>query len=138
MPSQKSFGRRATAQSTAAREKPVAAIITPAAEELPVREAGTSPAPSIMPAASDESSVDVDRELEEWKAARKLQRRSFREPWRTLAIAATVGFGLSSWLLPDSVADVAELVTGGLGAASFFAGFRIRPKKQKLSPGFGD
>jgi hypothetical protein len=69
---------------------------------------------------------DVDRELEEWKASRKIHKRSFREPWRSLSIVSTIGFGLSSWLLPDSVADVAQLVTGGLGAASLFAGLRAR------------
>jgi hypothetical protein len=138
MPSQKSFGRRVSSQSTTARAKPVAGNIAPAAEAVRVRQVETDPAPITMSAASDESSADVDHELEEWKAARKLQRRSFREPWRTLSIAAAVGFGVSSWLLPDSVADVAQVVTGGLGAASFFAGFRVRPPVQKLSPGIGD
>ncbi len=78
---------------------------------------------NLLPPPS-EKAVDVDRELEEWKAARKRHKRSFREPWRTLSIVCTLGFGLSSWLLPDSVADIAQLVTGGLGAASLFAGLR--------------
>jgi len=78
---------------------------------------------NLLPPPS-EKAVDVDRELEEWKAARQRHKRSFREPWRTLSIVCTLGFGLSSWLLPDSVADIAQLVTGGLGAASLFAGLR--------------
>jgi hypothetical protein len=136
MPSQKSFGRRAASQNSIASGPRPETRNTQPAEEVAERVVDAEPASGAM-AADGEQSVDVDRELEEWKAARKLQRRSFREPWRTLAIAATVGFGLSSWLLPDSVSDVAQLVTGGLGAASFFAGFRVRPPAQKLSSGFG-
>jgi hypothetical protein len=67
---------------------------------------------------------DVDAEVAEWNALRKAKRRSFREPWRTTSIVAGVGFGLSSWLLPDSVADIMELVTGGLALAAFVVGFR--------------
>lgn len=86
-----------------------------------------------LPEPSNDEIADVDRELEEWKAARKLHRRSFREPWRTLAIATSIGFGLSIWLLPDSVADVVEYLTGGLTLASVFAGMR-RPKSQAKEP----
>jgi hypothetical protein len=138
MPSQKPFGRRATAQVMTASQKPLAAAIAPRTEAVPVRQDRTDPGSNLLAAASAESSSDVDRELEEWKAARKLQRRSFREPWRTLAIASAVGFGLSSWLLPDSVASVTELVTGALGGASFFAGFRLRQPVPKSSSGLGD
>ena len=53
----------------------------------------------------------IDLEIAEWKAARKLKKRSFREPWRSVAIAATLMFGTASWLLPDSVADIVQLVT---------------------------
>jgi len=84
---------------------------------------------SALPQPSNDEVADVDRELEEWKAARKLHRRSFREPWRTLAIATSIGFGLSFWLLPDSVADVVQYLTAGLTLASVFAGMR-RPKSQ--------
>jgi len=135
MPSQKSFGKRANSQPTTTRAPSVAVRIVPPVKEASVRGVEADPAPNSMPPVSDIGSVDVDRELEEWKAMRKLQRRSFREPWRTLTIAATIGFGVSSWLLPDSVSDIAQLVTGGLGAASFFAGFRIAPV-QKPSSGF--
>jgi hypothetical protein len=79
-----------------------------------------SAAPSV------DGDADVDRDVAEWKAARKVRKRSFREPWRSVCIAATLGFGVSSWLLPDSVADIAQLVTMCLAAASFFAGFRKR------------
>ena len=84
---------------------------------------------AALPQPSNDEIADVDRELEDWKAARKLMRRSFREPWRTLAIATSIGFGLSFWLLPDSVADVVQYLTAGLTLASVFAGMR-RPKSQ--------
>ena len=84
------------------------------------------PAPAIPAAPSVDLDVEVDREVKEWNAARKVRKRSFREPWRSVCIAATLMFGVSSWLLPDSVADIAQLVTLGLAAASFFAGLRKR------------
>ena len=89
---------------------------------------------NLLPPPS-EKAVDVDRELEEWKAERKRHKRSFREPWRTLSIVCTLGFGLSSWLLPDLVADIAQLVTGGLGAASLFAGLRGKARIPETSAG---
>lgn len=107
----RTFGRR-----TPPPRPTLGGIAPPRAEFLAGRE---SPVPPILPA--DDG---VDREIEEWKAARRLRRRSFREPWRSVSIAAAIGFGLSSWLLPDSVAGVAQLVTLGLSVASFAAGFR--------------
>ncbi len=126
MQSQKSFGRRASPQGELTARPPPAAI-EPARglEATPPSPIEIQREPANVLSRADEADVDVDRELEEWKAARKIHRRSFREPWRSLALSSAVGFGLSSWLLPDSVANVAELVTGGLGAASFFAGFRL-------------
>ncbi|HTP78391.1 MAG TPA: hypothetical protein VMJ73_15615 [Rhizomicrobium sp.] len=108
MQPKKSFGRRPQP------EQPRLRLVH--TESVPV-------APEPAPVA-EETSPDVDRELEEWKAARKRYKRSFREPWRTLSIVCGLGFAVSTWLLPDSVADVAELVTGGLSAASLFAGIR--------------
>jgi len=124
MPSQKSFGRRATPQRELWLQPSAATAFAPAAV--------VSSETVEMSAPPQETREDVDRELEEWKASRKIQKRSFREPWRTLAIASTIGFGASSWLLPDSVADVAQLVTAALCAASFFAGFRMPQPEQKL------
>lgn len=88
---------------------------------------------STLPQPSNDEIADVDRELEEWKAARKLHRRSFREPWRTLAIATSIGFGVSFWLLPDSVADVVQYVTAGLTLASVFAGMRRQKPRAEES-----
>jgi hypothetical protein len=114
---QRPFGRRAPSQRET-QFQPSAGSKLARTEEL-------RPEPAIAAPAVDIGSDD-DRDLEEWKAARKVRKRSFREPWRSVCIAATLMFGVSSWLLPDSVADVAELVTMGLAAASLFAGLRKR------------
>jgi hypothetical protein len=115
MQRQQTFGRRAPPRETQAQPGPKLAR----SEEL-------RPQPAIAEAPSVNLDVEVDREVKEWNAARKVRKRSFREPWRSVCIAATLMFGLSSWLLPDSVADIAQLVTLGLAGASFFAGFRKR------------
>ena len=109
MQRQQSFGRRAPQ-----REAP---------KPAPAPAGEARPAPALLARDPD---AEIDREVEEWKAMRKIHRRSFREPWRSVCIAATVGFGVSTWILPDSVETVAQLVTTGLAAASFFAGFRKR------------
>jgi len=113
MQRQQSFGRRAPTQ----REAPKPAPRPEPADDV-------RPAPVAL--AAPDPDAEVDREVEEWKAARKIRKRSFREPWRSVCIAASVGFGVSTWMLPDSVETVAQLVTTGLAAASFFAGYRKR------------
>ena len=114
MQRQQSFGRRAPTQ----REAPKPA---PSLRPEPTDE--VRPAPALLVRDPD---AEIDREVEEWKAMRKIRKRSFREPWRSVCIAASVGFGVSTWMLPDSVETVAQLVTTGLAAASFFAGYRKR------------
>ena len=114
---QRHFGRRAPLRETQ---------IQPSAGPKLARTEELRPAPANLAAPSVDLDVEIDREVEDWKAARKVRKRSFREPWRSVCIAATLMFGVSSWLLPDSVADVAQLVTLGLAAASFFAGVRKR------------
>jgi hypothetical protein len=118
---QRSFGRRAPPQRET-QPQPSASPKLARSEEL-------RPEPVIPAALFADGDVEVDRDVEEWKKARKIRKRSFREPWRSVCIAATLTFGVSSWLLPDSVADVAQLVTLGLAAASFYAGIRKRPNK---------
>ncbi|MGA7676653.1 MAG: hypothetical protein WCA78_16600 [Rhizomicrobium sp.] len=118
MQPQQPFGRRTPQQ----RETPPQAAPKLARSEQP------RPAQANLaePAAQHDADADDDRDLAEWKAMRKVRKRSFREPWRSVCIAATIMFGLSTWLLPDSVATIAELVTTGLAIASLFAGFRKR------------
>ncbi len=119
MSSQRPFGRRASPQSPPPRA--VARAATPAADKA----AEELRAAAIM-LDVHASGADVDRELEEWKALRKVRKRSFREPWRSVSIAAAVGFGAGSLLLPDSVAWIAQLVTAGLSLAAIVAGYRRR------------
>lgn len=113
------FGRR-----TPPEDRRKVAATAPPARQIPLAGRPCLPAPS----GADE---DVARDIAEWQAARKTRKRSFREPWRSVSIAAAIGFGLSSWLLPDSVADIAQLVTLGLALAAFLAGFR---KKEGAEP----
>jgi hypothetical protein len=131
MPSRKTFGRRASAQSASPLRtsqtpaQPRAPQVVPvAASALPTVSALFAQKPPLPPAPVCTPGDNVDAELEEWKALRKAQRRSFREPWRTASIVATIGFGVSAWLLPDSVANLTEFVTFVLGAVSLYAGFR--------------
>ena len=112
---QQTFGRRAPPRETLAQPGP-----------KPARKEEPRPQPAIGAALLTDGDGEVDRDVKEWNAARKVRKRSFREPWRSVCIAATLMFGVSSWLLPDSVAEIAQLVTLGLAAASFFAGFRKR------------
>jgi hypothetical protein len=79
--------------------------------------------------------LTVEQELEQWNAARKVRKRSFREPWRSVSIAAGLGFVATSWLLPDSVADVAQVALGVLSAGSFIAGWRVRKQTPQNQPG---
>ena len=113
-PQQKAFGRKASA--------PVLRVVDHAPAPEPA-------APRALPTTLDDLPPvplrdDVDAELAQWNAVRKARRRSFREPWRTAAIVSTVGFGLSSWLLPDSVSTTTDLITGALAVGSVVAGLR--------------
>jgi len=118
------FGRRAASQPAVRRERGPALGVVPAPEPQEPR-----PVPSIQ--AILESSVssddEVQRDIANYKAMRKIKKRSFREPWRSVSIASAIGFGLSSWLLPDSVDNIAQLITLGLTLASLYAGYRKRP-----------
>ena len=113
MQPQQPFGRRPPQQ----RETPAPKL---------ARSEEPRPAPENLMKSAADLDADDDRDLAEWKAMRKIRKRSFREPWRSVCIAAVILFGLSTWLLPESVANVADLVTTGLAIASFFAGFRKR------------
>jgi len=117
------FGRRAAPQRIQEPRRPRQA---PAAAPLPA-----APAEALGPVAEHldlyAGEVELNRELADWKATRKLKRRSFREPWRSFSIAAGVAFALGIFILPDTVADIANTVTTGLFAVSVFMGWR-RPR----------
>jgi hypothetical protein len=99
----------------------------PSIEPETVTKLDVSPVLPKVFTAPPELSADVGKDFEEWKVVRKTQRRTSREPWRSVSIVAGIGFGLSSWILPDTVAQVAQAVTTGLAGASFLAGYRRTP-----------
>ncbi|HUO97706.1 MAG TPA: hypothetical protein VMU01_03515 [Rhizomicrobium sp.] len=116
------FGRRTAPQ----REIPRVAHAVARAEPAP--PPSPEPAEFLAPAAEHlelyAGDADLDRELDAWKVTRKAGKRSFREPWRSFSIAAGVAFAVGPFILPDSVADIANYVTTGLFAASVIMGWR--------------
>jgi hypothetical protein len=121
MAQQAQFGRRAS--TAPPRPKPVIPSYDAAkVERRTPASAGAAPARAAPPPGHDE--VSLDEELAQWKAARKARKRSFREPWRSVSIAATLMFALGTWLLPDQVANIVQVLLLALGAASLYAGFR--------------
>lgn len=121
------FGRRTTAE--------------PAYRSAPAPVAFAEPAPAELDfdvrsdmAAVASADAELKREIESWNKERKLRRRALREPWRSVSIVAGIGFGLSSWLLPDAVANIADLVTGGLTVAAFAAALRRPPDDGSRHP----
>jgi hypothetical protein len=124
MQQKRNFGRRAANDEPRRTSRPLITKVIRSDQTAPI---------AIVPA-TENLVPDVDRELEEWNAARKKQRRRFREPWRTLTITTTLGFGASLWLLPDSVANVLQYVTGGLALASFSTGLRGYFRRTPMPP----
>ena len=125
----KPFGRR-PAPSSAPSVSPPARTVTPEPPAAP-REPQSPPPPEPgSEAAAQEipqrAPLSVDDEVEQWKEQRKIRKRSFREPWRSVSIVAGLGFVATSWMVPDTVADVTQLALGVLSAGSFIAGWRAR------------
>ena len=115
------FGRRAVPERETPRAPSVVAKAVPLTVEIADK---IQPVSVLLDLRSADD--DLDRELAEWKAARKLGKQSFREPWRSVSIAAAIGFGVSNWLLPEQVAQIADIVSMGLFAASVLVGWRKR------------
>lgn len=116
------FGRRATAQpQSPGPRRAVKAAATPARaafEEQPVEPRVPVPVQSDAPS--------LDRELQEWKKARK---QGGAMPWRQLSLMASLCFGLASFVLPDAVNDVVQWPLYALMAASFYAGVSRRRRQ---------
>jgi hypothetical protein len=125
----KAFGRRAqTSQATRSVARVVRA--EPVVEPLiappdPAKEVVPSPPPPTIDILAPTPKT-VEQELEDWKEARRIKKRSFREPWRTVSIVAGIAFAPSSFLLPPEVATVADLALGVLTIGSLYAGWRGR------------
>jgi hypothetical protein len=103
----KSFGRRGAAMA-------------PPPPAVP----GIVAAPALSTSA-DIAAAPVDRELEEWKRAR---RQNFALPWRQLSFLGSLFFGVASLASPDTVNDTVQWLLYGLMAASLYAGFAARRK----------
>lgn len=63
----------------------------------------------------------LDDELRQWKQARK---QNF--PWRSMWLVASLSFGISSFVLPNSVNDVVNWLLYAMAAASLYVGFSKR------------
>lgn len=115
MQSSKAFGRRASSSP----------LVMPPIRKAFVRVVPerSEPAPlTISPA--DTETPSLDDELQDWKQERKNSKRTFREPWRTVTIAASVGFFAVAWILPDDVANIAQLALGVLTLGAVIGGLR--------------
>ena len=116
MPHSQTFGRR----------PPPAPVSLPAIPK--VRMAGAQPVQSagFSQPAPEHAIEPVEQELAAWKESRRIRKRSFREPWRSVSLVAGLGFLATGWMVPDSVATVTQIALGLLSAGSFFAGWRQR------------
>jgi hypothetical protein len=138
MQASKSFGRRAAASPVVSASLPAVRKIRSAPVVERREPAPASTAPTVEGAANPPAnrSLTVEQELEQWKEARKIRKRSFREPWRSVSIVAGLGFVATSSMLqlPDSVSLIAQIALGVLSLGSFLAGWRVRkPRQHNLS-----
>ncbi len=120
---QKQFGRRVNVPQ-AARAAPGAAA-RPTVARTPLQPTGLSAA-RLARSLEQRQADPVDRELEEWKKAR---RQNFRLPWRQLAFLASIFFGIASLVLTETVNDNVQWVLYALMAASLVAGLTARRRK---------
>ena len=131
----KAFGRRVPPKPAAVKSP--ARIVRAGALAEPIVETPIA-LPETRPAtASGASSIDelgpcpktVEQELEEWKETRKIKKRSFREPWRTVSIVAGIALAPTSFLAPPEVVTIADLALGVLSIGSLYAGWRGKKKQ---------
>jgi hypothetical protein len=115
---QKQFGRRRSQHAAAPVLKPVETVIGRGEVRVaePVSDADWE-----------------DREPQQGPPSRKARKMSSAEPWRSISIVATLGFGLSSWLLPAAIQDIVQLVLAILTAGALFAGLRSRIRRAQSS-----
>jgi hypothetical protein len=113
-----SFGRKRTAPAIRAPK--------------PLETADQSQLARPVPIAAQTDAME--RELKDWNRARKARARLLAEPWRSMSIAASVGFGVSSWVLPDAVQDVVQITLGILMAGGLIAA-RRKSKRLALDAG---
>jgi hypothetical protein len=115
MPAQKQFGRRGVPQIASRPSSKLADMPAPVDIPVPVEVARDEIAPH---------SPSLDSEPYDWNEPSRQYVKPAKAPWRTFVVIASVGFGATSWLLPQDVANVTEIVFGVMGAASLYVGYR--------------
>ena len=114
MVQRKNFGRRLD-QSSRALARPRADI----AVEKP---RDSEPAlPAADPSFPELSSLDD--ELRDWQSTR---RKTFKLPWRQIALMSSLCFGVASFVLPEALNDALQWPLGALIAVSAYLGWRKR------------
>lgn len=118
------FGRRANPQRPPQRARENSAAVVQSAkaasEDVALERPSLPPERTELP--------PLDRELQEWKRARK---QGFRIPWRPLSLMASLCFGMAFFVLPDWVNDAVQWPLYALAAVSFYAGISARRRKAK-------
>lgn len=122
MANRRTFGRRAGLQRQPPPLRPRVAAAAQSAKVASGEVAAEGPA---LPFKAKEVS-SLDRELLEWKRARK---GSVKIPWRPLSLMASLCFGIASFVLPDSINDVVQWPLYALMIASFLVGVSARRRK---------
>ena len=79
-----------------------------------------------MPVAPKSAPSAFDEELLAWKQARKRQ-----IPWGALSLMASLCFGIASFVLPDSINNMVNLLLYALSAMSFWVWFSKRREKRR-------
>jgi hypothetical protein len=105
---QTSFGRRTTTKIHTARPPVMTKFVRPG-DDIP-------PSAAIL---TEPAQPSVEDELKEWKKT-----RGFTFPLKTVAVMASICFGIGSVALPDDVNEWAQWPLFALSAASLYVGFR--------------
>lgn len=123
MANNRTFGRRAGPQRPPQTRRPQFAAAAQGTKAAPKEITAET---SVPPLEAEEAS-SLDRELLEWKRAR----RGAGVPWRPLSLIASLCFGIASFVLPDSINDVVQWPLYALMAASFYVGISSRRRKSE-------
>lgn len=124
MANQPVFGRRANPQRLSRRVRENSAAVVQSANAV---AGDVAPEQPSLPLKETEL-PPPDRELQEWKRARK---QGFKIPWRPLSLMASLCFGMAYFVLPDWVNEVVQWPLYALAAVSFYAGVSVRRRKAK-------
>ena len=116
----KPFGRRVSSQHRAS--SPVENVEAPGRAKVQAAVSDVAVRP-VAPFLRETKLVTAEQDFEDSWQTRK---RGFTIPWRPLALMASLCFGITSFVLPDTVNDVVQYLLYALTAAGIFAGFSRR------------